>query len=166
MLATVRGARRLEGEIHVPGDKSISHRALILNAVADGAATVSGLSGAADVASTASCLRALGVPIEEGRVEGRGLHGLKPASGPLDCGNSGTTMRLLGGLLAGQPFASTLLGDASLSKRPMERLAAPLRLMGAHAECAPRSHPLLLSLRSFGRTRACAALPAHPGGAQ
>ncbi|HEY4864496.1 MAG TPA: 3-phosphoshikimate 1-carboxyvinyltransferase [Candidatus Dormibacteraeota bacterium] len=137
MQATVRGARRLEGEIHVPGDKSISHRALILNAVADGPATVSGLSGAADVASTASCLRALGVQIEEGRVEGRGLHGLQPASGPLDCGNSGTTMRLLGGLLAGQPFASTLLGDASLSKRPMERLAAPLRLMGAHAECAP-----------------------------
>jgi 3-phosphoshikimate 1-carboxyvinyltransferase len=149
VLATVRGGRRLDGEIGVPGDKSISHRALILNAVADGTATVSGLSGAADVASTASCLRALGVAIEGGRVEGRGLRGLQPASGPLDCGNSGTTMRMLGGLLAAQPFISTLLGDASLSARPMDRLAAPLRLMGAHVECPPLRVGGALPLRAI-----------------
>jgi 3-phosphoshikimate 1-carboxyvinyltransferase len=137
VLATVSGARRLEGEVEVPADKSISHRALILNAVADGAATVDRLSAAADVASTANCLRALGVHIEGGRVEGRGLRGLQPAAGPLDCGNSGTSMRLLGGLLAAQPFSSTLVGDGSLSARPMERLAEPLRRMGARAETLP-----------------------------
>ena len=137
MLATVRGASRLEGEVDVPADKSISHRALILNAVADGVATIERLSAAADVASTAACLRALGVEMEGGRVEGRGLAGLRPAPGPLDCGNSGTTMRLLGGLLAAQPFSSMLVGDRSLSARPMERLAEPLRRMGARAETPP-----------------------------
>jgi 3-phosphoshikimate 1-carboxyvinyltransferase len=137
VLATVRGASRLEGEVDVPADKSISHRALILNAVADGVATIERLSAAADVASTAACLRALGVEMEGGRVEGRGLAGLRPAPGPLDCGNSGTTMRLLGGLLAAQPFSSMLVGDRSLSARPMERLAEPLRRMGARAETLP-----------------------------
>src|SRR5207302_10081643 len=109
VLARVRGTGRLEGQVTVPGDKSISHRALILNAVADGEAAVRGLSGAADVASTASCLRALGVEVGDGRVLGVGLRGLQPPSGPLDCGNSGTTMRLVAGLLAAQPFPSTLV---------------------------------------------------------
>jgi 3-phosphoshikimate 1-carboxyvinyltransferase len=137
----VRAALRLEGEVRLPGDKSISHRALLLNAVADGPARIGGLSGGADVASTAACLRALGVDLEveagTARVAGRGLDGLRAPDGPLDCGNSGTTMRLLAGLLAGRPFPVTLTGDESLSRRPMERVAAPLRLMGAAAETAP-----------------------------
>lgn len=137
MLARVRGAGRLEGEVEVPGDKSISHRALIFNAVSNGEAAVRGLSAAADVAGTAACLRDLGVEIQDGRVRGVGLRGLKPAPGPLDCGNSGTTMRLLAGLLAAQPFPSTLVGDASLSARPMDRLTRPLRMMGAPADTQP-----------------------------
>lgn len=137
MIARVRAPRRLDGEVRVPGDKSISHRALMLNAAADGEARVTGLSVGADVASTASCLRALGAEIEDGRVVGRGLDGLRPPPGPLDCGNSGTTMRLLAGLLAGRPFAVTLVGDESLSRRPMDRVALPLRMMGALAETAP-----------------------------
>jgi 3-phosphoshikimate 1-carboxyvinyltransferase len=137
VLATVRGTGRLEGEIAVPGDKSISHRALIFNAVSDGEAAVQGLSTAADVASTAACLRALGVEVGDDRVLGVGLRGLRPAPGALDCGNSGTTMRLLTGLLAAQPFQSTLVGDASLSARPMDRLTQPLRMMGGLAETRP-----------------------------
>jgi 3-phosphoshikimate 1-carboxyvinyltransferase len=109
----------------------------MLNSVADGPARVRGLSPGADVASTAGCMRALGVEIEGEHVVGRGLRGLRRAAGPLDCGNSGTTMRLLAGLLAGQPFVSTLAGDESLSRRPMDRVVAPLRLMGGDAETAP-----------------------------
>jgi 3-phosphoshikimate 1-carboxyvinyltransferase len=143
MLARVEPAARLQGELRLPGDKSVSHRALLLNAVADGPASVRGLSTGADVASTASCLRALGADIDAGagehacRVAGRGLHGLREPAAPLDCGNSGTTMRLLAGLLAGQPFTSTLIGDASLSRRPMDRVAEPLRRMGARAATGP-----------------------------
>jgi len=137
VLATVRAPQRLEGEVCVPGDKSISHRALILNAVAEGVARLHGLSTGADVASTAGCLRALGVEIEGELVVGRGLHGLREPSGPLDCGNSGTTMRLLAGVLAAAPFSVTLVGDASLSRRPMDRVAEPLRAMGARAETDP-----------------------------
>jgi 3-phosphoshikimate 1-carboxyvinyltransferase len=137
LKALVRAPASLAGEIHVPGDKSISHRALILNSVATGTAHITGLSPGDDVASTASCLRALGVDIDDHLIHGRGLAGLKEPAGPLDCGNSGTTMRLLAGLLAGQPFPVTLVGDASLSRRPMERIAAPLRLMGAAAETEP-----------------------------
>lgn len=137
VLARVRSPRRLYGLVRLPGDKSISHRALMLNGVAGGEARVTGLSEGADVGSTAGCLRSLGVEIEGERVVGRGLGGLVEPAGPLDCGNSGTTMRLLAGLLAGRPFESTLVGDESLSRRPMERVAAPLRLMGAQAETGP-----------------------------
>ncbi len=137
MRATVRRPPRLEGEVRLPGDKSISHRALILNAVAWGEARITGLSSGADVASTAGCLRALGVEIDDGAVVGRGLDGLRQPAAPLDCANSGTTMRLLAGLLAGCPFTTTLTGDASLSRRPMQRVAAPLRLMGGQAETDP-----------------------------
>ena len=94
MIATVRGAGSLEGSIKVPGDKSISHRALMLGAIANGESHVRGLSTGADVESTASCLRALGVDIDEAVVHGRGMRGLHASSGPLDCGNSGTTMRV------------------------------------------------------------------------
>ena len=137
MIATVRGAGSLEGSIKVPGDKSISHRALMLGAIANGDSHVRGLSTGADVESTASCLRALGVDIDEAVVHGRGMRGLHASSGPLDCGNSGTTMRLLAGLLAGQEFESELAGDESLSKRPMERVVTPLSEMGANASWPP-----------------------------
>ena len=133
MIATIRGTRRLTGEIKVPGDKSISHRALILGSVASGESHVRGLSGGADVESTAACMRALGVEIEGSRVVGGGMAGLRRAAGALDCGNSGTTMRLLAGLLAAQPFKSRLVGDDSLSRRPMDRVVEPLREMGAAA---------------------------------
>ncbi|OLD53446.1 MAG: 3-phosphoshikimate 1-carboxyvinyltransferase [Actinobacteria bacterium 13_1_40CM_2_66_13] len=136
-MATVRSARRLEGAITVPGDKSISHRALILGAVASGDSRVRGLSAGADVQSTASCLGALGVEIDGSIVRGRGMGGLRASSGPLDCGNSGTTMRLLAGLLAAQGFSSELMGDESLSRRPMDRVVDPLRQMGATAAWPP-----------------------------
>jgi 3-phosphoshikimate 1-carboxyvinyltransferase len=122
----------------VPGDKSISHRALLLNALASGEATVRGLGLGADVRSTWRCLQALGVSIEtvgaDGcRIAGVGLHGLREPEDVLDAGNSGTTMRLLSGVLAGQPFLSVLTGDASLRRRPMARVLEPLRAMGAEA---------------------------------
>ena len=137
MIATVRPARKLEGTIALPGDKSISHRALVLGAIADGQSQVRGLSAGADVQSTVSCLRALGVEIEDSAVSGRGVHGLRAPTGPLDCGNSGTTMRLLAGLLAAQQFASELVGDESLSRRPMDRVVTPLSEMGAQASWPP-----------------------------
>ena len=137
MIATVKRAKGLLGTVKVPGDKSISHRSLILGAIASGDSTVRGLSSGADVQATASCLRALGVEIDDGTVHGRGMRGLRPSSAPLDCGNSGTTMRLLAGLLAAQEFESELFGDESLSKRPMDRVVTPLLEMGARAEWPP-----------------------------
>ena len=128
---------QLRGSVEVPGDKSISHRALILNAVAAGPAPIQNLATGDDVASTARCLRGLGVKVTEEGVQGVGLHGLHAPHGPLDCGNSGTTMRLLAGLLAGQPFESTLVGDESLSRRPMDRVTTPLARMGARAALNP-----------------------------
>ena len=137
MIATVRNARKLEGEITVPGDKSISHRSLILGGIASGESRIRGLSTGADVQSTAGCMRALGVDIEGSRVRGIGMQGLRAPSESLDCGNSGTTMRLLAGLLAPQRFASELIGDASLSKRPMGRVVEPLHEMGASVTWPP-----------------------------
>ena len=137
MIATVRKALRLQGEVRLPGDKSISHRALMLGVIASGISTVRGLSSGADVASTAACLRALGVEIDGEKVHGAGMNGLRAAAGPLDCGNSGTTMRLLAGLLAGREFASELTGDESLSRRPMDRVVEPLTRMGARAGWPP-----------------------------
>lgn len=130
---------RLSGSLRVPGDKSISHRSIMLGAIADGVTRVSGFLEGADALSTMNAFRALGVTIEgpaDGRVvvHGVGLHGLRQAAGPLDCGNAGTAMRLMMGLLAGQRFESTLIGDESLSKRPMRRVADPLALMGARIE--------------------------------
>jgi len=145
----------LQGSLHVPGDKSISHRALLLAALANGPSELRGLADGADVRSTQACLSQLGVSFEtEGellRVQGVGLHGLQPPSADLDCGNSGTTLRLLLGILAGQPFASRLVGDASLSRRPMGRVTEPLQAMGASIELsegrfAPvQVHPAQLS---------------------
>ncbi len=137
MNATVRSAKRLRGEVRLPGDKSISHRALILGAIAEGTSNLRGLSEGDDVRSTASCLRALGVEVGETTVVGRGVNSLEAASGPLDCGNSGTTMRLLSGLLAAQAFESELTGDESLRARPMDRVVEPLTRMGAVASWPP-----------------------------
>lgn len=132
---SVAGGGRLSGEVRVPGDKSVSHRALIFGALADGTTTVRGLAPGADVRSTRGVLQALGVEIEGDRVDvvvkGRGLGGLRPTTDALDAGNSGTTMRLMMGVLAGHPFASKLVGDESLSRRPMARVAEPLRALGA-----------------------------------
>jgi 3-phosphoshikimate 1-carboxyvinyltransferase len=127
---------RIEGQIRVPGDKSISHRALMLGALADGATEIFGFLPGEDCLATVAALEAMGVAIRRPddttvHIEGRGLHGLSAPSSVLDMGNSGTAMRLFAGLLCGQRFDSTLSGDASLSKRPMERVAEPLRLMGA-----------------------------------
>lgn len=129
------------GEFAIPGDKSITHRAIMFNAIAEGEADITGALLGEDCLSTAACMRALGakVEIEEGRVHVCGAEELQDAS--LDCGNSGTTMRLLMGLCAGKRVSVTLTGDASLSKRPMERVAKPLRLFGADIHttqgCAP-----------------------------
>jgi len=125
----------ISGVLQMPGDKSISHRALILGAIADGITEISGFLSGDDCLATASCLRAMGVRIElngdAAQVYGQGLRGLKPSCTVLDVGNSGITLRLLTGLLAGQHFDSTLDGDASIHKRPMDRVVTPLRLMGA-----------------------------------
>jgi 3-phosphoshikimate 1-carboxyvinyltransferase len=140
VTTTVRVSRpeRLRTKVRVPGDKSISHRSLILNAIADGDAVVERILDSDDVRSTAACLRALGVAIDwpeasdRALVYGRGLRGLCESADVLDCGNSGTTMRLMSGLLAGQPFLSILSGDDSLRTRPMGRVITPLQQMGAH----------------------------------
>jgi 3-phosphoshikimate 1-carboxyvinyltransferase len=126
----------------VPGDKSISHRALIIGALADGPVPIENLSPARDVQSTALCLRELGVT-----VTAQGVHscGLRPPARPLDAGNSGTTLRLLAGLLAGYPYTVTLTGDASLRKRPMQRIIEPLTAMGAQIESAGGYAPLRIS---------------------
>jgi 3-phosphoshikimate 1-carboxyvinyltransferase len=137
----VEGGRRLLGRVRVPGDKSVSHRALIVGALATGTSRVRGLSDGDDVVRTAASLRALGAHIDEGVING-GAGRLHAAAGPLDAGNSGTTMRLLCGVVAGMPWTTVLTGDASLSARPMDRVAVPLRAMGARvagtgARCLP-----------------------------
>jgi 3-phosphoshikimate 1-carboxyvinyltransferase len=123
------------GSLRVPGDKSISHRALILSALAKGESRVTGILESADVHSTAGVLRALGATIPELSADfvivGRGTESLRTAAAPLDCGNSGTTTRLMAGVVAGRPIAATFIGDASLSRRPMRRVARPLEAMGA-----------------------------------
>ncbi|HKG90812.1 MAG TPA: 3-phosphoshikimate 1-carboxyvinyltransferase [Gemmatimonadaceae bacterium] len=126
---------RVDGTVRVPGDKSISHRSLMLAALADGASRVRGILRSADVQSTAGVLRALGADIpplaEDLSVAGRGLRGLRAPVVDLDCGNSGTTTRLMAGVVAGHPIAARFVGDASLSRRPMRRVARPLEVMGA-----------------------------------
>lgn len=129
----------LNGKIRVPGDKSISHRSIIFGAIAEGVTHVNGFLEAEDTLATLNAFRAMGVVIEgpeqgEVTIHGVGLHGLKQADAPLDLGNSGTSMRLLSGLLAGQSFDTVLVGDASLTKRPMKRVTQPLADMGANIE--------------------------------
>ncbi len=140
MNTTINPVRTLRGRLTVPGDKSISHRALMLAAIAEGESRITGLATGADVQSTKACLQQLGVEMQSFAdaltVKGRGISGLEAPTQPLDAGNSGTTMRLLSGILAAQPFTTTLLGDASLSRRPMRRIISPLELMGARIEAS------------------------------
>ncbi|MHB0888824.1 3-phosphoshikimate 1-carboxyvinyltransferase [Acidithiobacillus sp.] len=138
---------RLSGRLRVPGDKSISHRAVILGALAEGITAVEGLLEGADVLATIAAFRAMGVAMDgpqggQLRIHGVGLHGLREPLAPLDCGNSGTAMRLLAGVLAGQSFASTLVGDASLHQRPMGRILIPLTAMGAQISAVDGRAPL------------------------
>jgi len=129
----VTGGRPLRGRLQVPGDKSISHRALILGALAEGTSTVRGLSGGADAAATAAAVRAMGAEITGDRIAG-GRPRLHPPAATIDVGNSGTTLRLLAGLCASMPWRTTLDGDASIRRRPMDRVAHPLRLMGGRLD--------------------------------
>ncbi|HEU5184402.1 MAG TPA: 3-phosphoshikimate 1-carboxyvinyltransferase [Gemmatimonadaceae bacterium] len=128
----------VHGIVRVPGDKSLSHRALMFAALADGSSRVRGLLDSQDVRSTASALAALGVLVEwrgdEALIGGRGRRGLRAPGTDLDCGNSGTTARLLAGIVAGHPFAARFVGDESLARRPMKRIKEPLEAMGATVE--------------------------------
>ncbi|UCG82090.1 MAG: 3-phosphoshikimate 1-carboxyvinyltransferase, partial [Dehalococcoidia bacterium] len=148
MKKVLRAAKALSGDIDPPGDKSISHRAVIFNSIATGAARINGFSWAADCSSTLSCLRALGANIDEIDggdllIHGKGKNGFNEPENVIDAGNSGTTARLMAGLLAAQPFLSVITGDRSLRSRPMARVIHPLRLMGAgiwgrrEDSCAP-----------------------------
>ena len=150
---TVRPARRVTGTVGLAGDKSISHRYALLAALANGRSTIAQYSRGADCASTLDCLAAAGVVVQRTRsadgsltvdIEGRGLRGLREAASPLDAQNSGTTMRLLSGILAAHRFTSVLVGDASLTRRPMGRVIVPLELMGARIESHDRRPPLTI----------------------
>jgi 3-phosphoshikimate 1-carboxyvinyltransferase len=136
MRLTVKKAQGRRGRVKVPGDKSISHRALLLGAIAEGTSRIRNFLPAADCLATLACVQALGVEVERGSeteliVQGRGLRGLMEPEDVLDCARSGTTMRLLAGILAGQPFYSVLTGGEQLRQRPMRRIVEPLRQMGA-----------------------------------
>ena len=151
---TVMPARRLRGRLRVPGDKSISHRYAILASLAEGASRLTNYAPGADCRTTLACLQRLGVDIVEHvdsqgatgdvTVMGRGLGGLRSPSSPLDAGNSGTTLRLLAGVLAGHPFSSTMVGDESLSRRPMHRVLKPLERMGARCEATDGHAPVTI----------------------
>lgn len=143
----VRPGRRVGGNAVVPGDKSISHRALLLGAIADGSSEINGFLASEDCQAMLTALRAMGAAIDEPapdrlRVSGLGMNGLQSPPGPLDLGNSGTAMRLLIGLMAGQDFSTELTGDESLCRRPMERVAEPLREMGAAVETTNGNPPV------------------------
>ncbi len=189
----VQPGGEVAGELTVPGDKSISHRALMLGGIAEGETEITGFLAGEDCLATLRALQALGVRIERPepervRVSGRGVESLTAAAAPLDMGNAGTAMRLFMGLLAPQTFDSTLIGDESLMRRPMERVSVPLRLMGADittrdgrppvrihgtpklraldyalpvASAQVKSAVLLAGLRAFGRTRITEPAPSR-----
>src|SRR3989304_6286682 len=153
----VQPGGKLTGRIRVPGDKSISHRAVMLGALAEGVTHVTGLLEGEDVLSTIAAFRAMGVAMEgpqQGRltIHGAGLRGLKAPARPLDMGNSGTAMRLMAGILAGQSFDSELIGDESLSKRPMKRVSDPLGPLGAVIQTGGGGRP---PLRIKGGQKPC-----------
>jgi 3-phosphoshikimate 1-carboxyvinyltransferase len=144
---TIAPARRLRGRLRVPGDKSIAHRYALFAALAEGRSTLTHFAPGADCRSTLACLGELGVDVGEGpegtvTVMGRGFGQLRSPAQPLDAGNSGTTMRLLAGILAGHPFSATMVGDASLSRRPMRRVMSPLEQMGARFDAVDGHAPI------------------------
>jgi 3-phosphoshikimate 1-carboxyvinyltransferase len=142
----IQPAGKLKGTINLPGDKSISHRAALFSALARGETRIENFATSADCASTLSCLEQLGVEIKRANstvvVKGVGKTGFRESANPLDCGNSGTTVRLLAGILAGQRFDSVLIGDESLSKRPMKRVIEPLSAMNAGLEATENHLPM------------------------
>jgi 3-phosphoshikimate 1-carboxyvinyltransferase len=144
--ATITPAPRVQGRLTVPGDKSISHRYALLAALSSGRSELSNYAPGADCQSTLTCLRGLGVDIGRSgnvvTIEGRGLRQFRSPAAPLDAGNSGTTMRMMAGILAAQPFTSAMIGDESLSRRPMRRVMEPLALMGARIESVDGHAPL------------------------
>lgn len=147
----IKCVSRLSGTVRLPGDKSISHRAAMLAALADGTSEITNFASSADCGSTLDCLSRMGIEMDrtDGRVtiRGKGMFGLSTPLRELDCGNSGTTMRLISGILSGQSFSSTLLGDASLSRRPMKRIMEPLSLMGAEFGSKDGHAPLQITGR-------------------
>jgi 3-phosphoshikimate 1-carboxyvinyltransferase len=161
---TIRPARKFRGRFTVPGDKSISHRLALFGAIAHGETRITNFSAAADCASTLSCLRELGVDSRTDGgavvVQGKGFEGLRAPAATLDAGNSGSTLRMLAGILAGRPFRATLTGDDSLRRRPVERVAEPLRAMGARLHSTDGRPPLTIeggSLRGIDRALAVAS---------
>jgi len=146
----LRPARNIRGSVQLPGDKSISHRYAMLAGIAEGPSRLENYSTGADCASTLGCMKALGVTWQRKsdqnviEVQGRGL-ALSAPSQPLDCGNSGSTMRMLSGIVAGQPFTNEMVGDESLSRRPMERVIKPLTAMGARIDSQQGKPPLRIS---------------------
>src|SRR6266498_2840649 len=148
---------RIRGELRVPGDKSISHRAAMLGSLAHGESVIKNFSSAQDCMATINCLQALGAHIVRRDstiiIEGVGSSGLQQPAQSLDAQNSGTTMRLLTGILAGQPFATTITGDDSLRSRPMLRVAEPLRLMAARVETQANGCAALRMVRCRGMQR-------------
>ncbi len=140
-------AKVIAGSLSLPGDKSISHRYALIGAIAEGDTSIANYSTGADCHSTLGCVRALGIEVEgagtEFVIHGKGLDGLRPPAGDLDAGNSGSTIRMLSGILAGQPFASRIFGDESLSRRPMQRVMKPLAQMGARIEARDGQFPPL-----------------------
>ena len=131
----IANSLKLKGTIQVPGDKSISHRSIMMGAIAEGKTEIRGFLPGTDCLSTISCFRQMGIDIEQNgdrvRIAGKGMEGLKKPQRPLDCGNSGTTLRLMAGILAGSSFESVLDGDDSIRRRPMARIIRPLTEMGA-----------------------------------
>src|SRR5271163_1086843 len=144
---TISPGGNVTGVVELPGDKSISHRYAILASLAEGASEIRNYSSSADCRSTIECMRKLGVEIditpERVRVTGKGLEGLKPPRRALDAENSGSTIRMLSGVLAGQDFTSTITGDDSLRRRPMRRVIDPLRQMGAEIHSRDGERPPL-----------------------
>tara|TARA_Y100000588_G_C14272674_1_gene933006 strand:+ start:4189 stop:5490 length:1302 start_codon:yes stop_codon:yes gene_type:complete len=147
MPRVILPTKSISGSLKLPGDKSISHRYAILGAIAKGHTQISNYSSGADCISTLACLREMGVSIEESdtsiTITGLGINGLKPPTRPLDAGNSGSTIRMLSGILAGQPFETVITGDESLTKRPMQRIITPLEEMGAKIKPSGNGFPPL-----------------------
>jgi 3-phosphoshikimate 1-carboxyvinyltransferase len=160
---SVEPPRRLRGSIAIPGDKSISHRAVIFNSLAQGEASIHNFLAGADCLRSIACMQALGVAISREqstlRVRGVGLRGLREPGDVLDCGNSGTSLRLLAGLLAGQPFFSVLTGDSSLRSRPQRRIVEPLRALGAQFDGRDHGDRAPLAIRGAQLRGGAYALP-------